>query len=146
MKVGIDYTGISVNFICHDGQGNFVFAKRSKNCRDEQLTWETGGGRLKHCEDPLEGVIREVKEEYGVEISELKFLGHLNLLREHEGNPTHWITFSYLCKIEPENLKNNEPDSIDELSWFKLDDLPQPLHTGTGFVLKNFKDKLKSII
>ena len=33
MEVGIDYTGISVVFLCHDNEGNFLMNKRSKNCR-----------------------------------------------------------------------------------------------------------------
>lgn len=35
MQKGVDYTGITVVFCCHDGQGRFVMAKRSNNSRDE---------------------------------------------------------------------------------------------------------------
>lgn len=36
MKNGIDYIGVGVVFFCHDGGGNFLMNKRSKNSRDEQ--------------------------------------------------------------------------------------------------------------
>ena len=46
MKPGIDYIGVSTPFYCHDGQGNFLFHKRSQKCRDEQGRWDTGSGKL----------------------------------------------------------------------------------------------------
>jgi hypothetical protein len=32
MKKGVDYIGVTVVFACHDGEGNYLFAKRGKNC------------------------------------------------------------------------------------------------------------------
>ncbi len=44
-KRGIDYIGVNCVFWCHDGKGNVLFHKRSKNCRDEQGTWTPAAGR-----------------------------------------------------------------------------------------------------
>jgi hypothetical protein len=46
MEKGLDYTGISVVYFCHDGNGNFLMQKRGKNCRDENGRWDIGGGAL----------------------------------------------------------------------------------------------------
>lgn len=35
MKKGEDFTGITIVFLCHDGEGNFLLAKRGAQCRDE---------------------------------------------------------------------------------------------------------------
>lgn len=43
MKPGVDYIGVCVVYLCHDGQGNFVMNKRGKNCRDEVGKWDIGG-------------------------------------------------------------------------------------------------------
>lgn len=40
LQRGIDFIGITCVFYCHDGQGNFLMHKRSKNCRDE-IGWFT---------------------------------------------------------------------------------------------------------
>jgi 8-oxo-dGTP pyrophosphatase MutT (NUDIX family) len=72
MIKGIDYTGITCGCICHDGNGKVLMGKRSKNCRDEQGAWEFGGGSMEFGETLEEHVSREVKEEFGVEIKELK--------------------------------------------------------------------------
>ena len=32
LQGGVDYIGVTVVFYCHDGKGNFLMHKRSKNC------------------------------------------------------------------------------------------------------------------
>lgn len=46
MKKGEDYIGIAVTFLCHDGNGNFLFNKRGANCRDENGRWDHGSGAM----------------------------------------------------------------------------------------------------
>lgn len=47
---GKDYIGISVVYFCHDGQNNFLMAKRSNQTRDEQGRWDSGGGAVEYGE------------------------------------------------------------------------------------------------
>ena len=62
MRKGIDYIGVGVVFFCHDGNGNFLMSKRSKNTRDEHGRWDPGGGSIELGE-PVEGALeREIKE------------------------------------------------------------------------------------
>ena len=64
MKKGEDYTGVTIVYFCHDGNGNFLLNKRSENCRDEHNTWDPGGGGL-DFDDTVENTLRkEIKEEY----------------------------------------------------------------------------------
>jgi len=35
LKKGIDFTGVSIVYFCHDGKGNFLMQKRSQQARDE---------------------------------------------------------------------------------------------------------------
>jgi len=89
MIKGIDFTGITITFYCHDGEGNYLFHKRSDECRDEHGRWDCGGGGLKFNEKLLDGVKREVTEEFATEPKEIEFLGYDEVFREHEGVPTH---------------------------------------------------------
>jgi len=73
--IGKDFTGVVVVFICHDGKGNLLMAKRSKNARDEQGTWEVAGGGLKFGEKVEDALIREVREEFCAKIINQEFLG-----------------------------------------------------------------------
>jgi ADP-ribose pyrophosphatase YjhB (NUDIX family) len=143
MKIGEDYIGVCVVFICHDGQGNFVMHKRSQKCRDEQGKWDFGGGMLEFGEDPDEGVLREVKEEYCVRGSIEEALPLLSIVRENSGKKTHWISAAYIVRVDRGQVKNGDPDSIDEIGWFRLDSLPQPLHTAIPHRLKKHSDIFK---
>lgn len=129
MQKGIDYTGVAVAFICHDGRGNFLLHKRTEKCRDEHHKWDNGGGGLEFGEHPEEGMWRELREEYGCDgvISEqLPVRSHV---RDNNGVKTHWVTFAYIVQVDPREAKINEPESMADMGWFTLDNLPQPLHT-----------------
>jgi ADP-ribose pyrophosphatase YjhB (NUDIX family) len=142
MQKGIDYIGVCVAFYCHDGEGNYLFHKRSENCRDEHHCWDCGGGGLKFNETISDGVIREVEEEYGVTPLAIEELGYGDVMRKMDGKQTHWIAFRFKVLIDRKMVINNEPEKHSELGWFKLDELPQPLHSQIPAELVRFKDKL----
>lgn len=142
MKKGVDYTGITVSFFCHDGKGNYVMHKRGDNCRDEQGRWDFGGGGLKFGEGLVDGVKREVQEEYGACPVEIDFLDHNELHREHDGAPTHWVQFLYRVLVNRDEVVNNEPDKHQEMQWVRLDNLPTPLHSQLQNLLEKHKAKL----
>ena len=126
---GIDYIGVTVNFLVHDGEGNFLMQKRSINCRDEQGKWDIGGGALEFGEKLEDAVRREVNEELCSEPLEIKFLKSFEALRDNNGTPTHWMAFVHAVKVDPKTIKIGEPHKIDEIGWFTSKNLPSPLHS-----------------
>ncbi len=129
MKKGVDYIGVTVVFYCHDGKGNLLLHKRSHNCRDEQGRWDAGGGSMKVLETFEEAVRREIKEEYGCEVEELKFAGVNNVLRNNRKEKTHWIAILFAAQVNPKHVKIGDTEKIVEIGWFKADKLPTPLHS-----------------
>ena len=101
MQKGIDYVGVTVSYICHDGKGNFVFSKRGQNARDERGTWDFGGGGLDFGDTVEQTLLKELKEEYCVEPISYEFLGYTDLFREHEGKKTHWLALNFLVLVDP---------------------------------------------
>lgn len=143
MKPGIDYIGISTPFYCNDGNGLFLFHKRSKNCRDEHGRWDPGSGQLDFGCTPEENVLREVGEEYGCKGKIQEQLPAHSIFREWEGKKTHWLAIPFFVKVNPKAAKNNEPKKIDEIGWFRLNKLPKPLHTGFSFTFTNYQKYFK---
>lgn len=142
MKKGIDYPGITVVFACHDGKGNFLLNKRSVNCRDEQGTWDPGGGGL-DLGDSIEDTLRkEIKEEYCADALEIEFLGYRDIFREHNGVRTHWVAIEFKVLVDPAQVQIGEPYKFDEVGWFTLDALPAPLHSQYPHFLQKYRDKL----
>ncbi len=143
MKKGIDYIAVGVSYFCHDGNGNYLMNKRSINCRDEHGRWDIGGGGI-DFDDTIEQTLRkELKEEYCVENVSYEFLGSKDIFREQEGQKTHWIQFFFRVQVDPKEVKNGEPHKFEEIGWFKLDNLPTPLHSQIQMQVDLYKDKLK---
>lgn len=138
MEKGIDYTGVTISFYCHDGKGNFVMHRRNQNCRDEWGNWDFGGGGLKFNEKLIDGVNREIEEEYGTKPLRIEFMGADEVFRTHESRNTHWISFRYKVLVDREHVVNNEPDKHDELQWVTLSDLPSPLHSQVTPVIEKY--------
>ena len=129
LQKGVDFIGVTCIFFCHDGKGNFVMHKRSKNCRDEIGRWDSGSGSMEFGETFEQAVKREIKEEYCVSVKNLTFCGTNNILRTNGGKKTHWVALVFSGQVDPKKVKIGEPEKMDELGWFNSRRLPKPLHS-----------------
>lgn len=145
MNKGIDFVGITVTFLCHDGKGNVLLAKRGPNCRDEHGAWDGGGGGLEHGDMVLETLRKEIMEEYGADVIAYEFFGYRDVHRQHDDQQTHWIALDHLVEIDRRMAKNGEPHKLDEIGWFRLDALPEKLHSQLPNFLSLYADNLKSV-
>lgn len=132
LKRGVDFIGVGVVFICHDGKGKILLHKRSNKCRDEHGTWDCGGGAVEFGEDLEKAVKREVKEEYGVEPIAIEFLNHKNVVRRNGETQTHWLAMRFSVLVDPSGVINGDPEKIDDIGWFELENFPKPMHSVFG--------------
>lgn len=142
MKKGLEYTGVCVVFFCHDGKGNYLLNKRSKNCRDEHGCWDPGGGGVEFGESVINTLKNEISQEYCAEVLEYEFLGYRDVHRIHEKQKTHWIALDFRVHIDRSQVRNGEPHKFDELKWFRLDSLPDTLHSQFAAALDAYRKKL----
>ena len=143
-KKGVDYAGVTVVFACHDGEGNFLLAKRRPQCRDEHGAWDIGGGGLEFG-DTVESTLRkEIMEEYCVDVLAFEPLGYRDVLREHDGVKTHWVALDFKVLVDRSKVKNGEPHKVDEFGWLTLDHLPSPMHSQWPVFYNLHKDKLNT--
>ena len=142
MKKGVDHTGITIVYFCHDGNGNFVMSKRGNHARDEQGRWDIGGGGLEFL-DTVENTIRkEIAEEYCTDVIDFEFLGYRDVHREHDGYPTHWIALDFKVLVDPAKVRNGEPHKFDAVEWFTLQTVPENIHSQLPKFLDAYADKL----
>ncbi|PIR96684.1 MAG: RNA pyrophosphohydrolase [Candidatus Doudnabacteria bacterium CG10_big_fil_rev_8_21_14_0_10_41_10] len=144
MKKGFDYIGVTTVYFCHDGKGNFIMAKRSKQARDENGRWDIGGGGMEFGDTVEKTLQKEIKEEYNTDVLDFEFLGIRDVHRKHEGQKTHWIALDYKVLVDPKIVKNNEPHKFDEIKWFRMDNIPpqSELHSVLPEFLEKYKNKL----
>jgi ADP-ribose pyrophosphatase YjhB (NUDIX family) len=142
MEKGKDFTGVSIIYFCHDGLGNFLFNKRSKNCRDEIGNWDCGGGGLEFDDRVEDTLKKEIKEEYCADVLDYEFLGYRDVHRQIDNIKTHWLALDFKVRLNKEQVKNGEPHKFEEIGWFKLDNLPSPLHSCLPKSLEKYKEIL----
>lgn len=118
---------VSCVFVCHDGNGRILLARRSAAARDEPGSWDTGAGALEHGETFEAALRREVREEYTAEVLAIEPLGVRNILR---GDPvSHWVALLFAVEVDPALVVIGEPHKFDALDWFTPDRLPAPQHS-----------------
>ncbi|MEK6952465.1 MAG: NUDIX hydrolase [Nanoarchaeota archaeon] len=112
---------------------NKVLFGQRKNSHGED-TWSVPGGHLEFNESIEECAKREVFEETGIEIKNLKIGPFTNdIFKEEE---KHYITIYVVADYDSGEVKVKEPDRMIEWSWFSWDNLPNPLFKPIENLLK----------
>jgi len=123
-KVGVGVIIIKDNKI--------LFAQR-KNSHGED-TWSVPGGHLEFNETIEECAKREVFEEAGIEIKNLKIGPFTNDIFKKEGK--HYITIYVIADYNSGKVEVKEPDRMVEWNWFSWNNLPKPLFKPIENLLK----------
>lgn len=98
-------------------------------------TWGSIGGHVEFGETPAEAVKREAMEELGIEIGNITFVVCMNMLMEDR----HYLDVSFTADLISGEPTIREPDRIEAMAWFSLDQLPEPLFEPVRIVLEALK-------
>lgn len=99
---------------------------------DSGWTWAPPGGHLEFGEEFLDCVKREAKEESNLDVSDAELWAINNNFNAEQ--QTHFVNVDFLAKNYKGEAKIMEPEKCDNIGWFDLNSLPQPLL----FAPKNF--------
>lgn len=138
MKKGVDYIGVGVCAVIFNDSGKVFLAKRGKDARNESGTWEFPGGGVEFGDTLENTIVREMKEEFAIDIEVKELLGVNDHLIPEEKQ--HWVSPAYICKIIKGTPVIQEPNKIDEIGWFKLSEIEKmPLSLVSQSNLKSLK-------
>ena len=112
--------------------GKILLGKR-KNAHGEG-SWSFPGGHLEFNEEIFDCAQREVSEETGIKIKNLRNATFTNDIFSKEKK--HYITLFILSDYDSGEVKIMEPEKCEKLQWFKWDDLPKPLFIPIQNLLK----------
>jgi 8-oxo-dGTP diphosphatase len=122
---------VGVSVLIKNGD-RILLEKRSKD--PMKGAWKAPGGHMEFGETPEQTAAREVKEELGITLRDLKFRTITNDV--FEADQKHYVTIwmeAFIASGEPE-LK--APYEESEIGWFTWDALPQPLYLGLQHLLE----------
>jgi ADP-ribose pyrophosphatase YjhB (NUDIX family) len=98
-------------------------------------TWTMPGGKLEFHENFEDCGVREVKEETGMKVKEIKVI----CVNNDKTDSAHFITIGLLAEKFEGEPKITEPNEITEWKWFGLNSLPKNLYFPTAKILENYK-------
>lgn len=139
MIPGIDYIGVGCGALIVNDKKETLLLKRGAESRNQAGFWSKPGGTVEFGEKIEDAIKREIKEELGVEIELIEFLGFTNHIMKEENQ--HWLSISYLARITKGEPKNLEPEKHDEIRWFKFDNLPEKLAQTTSEIIEEYLKK-----
>jgi ADP-ribose pyrophosphatase YjhB (NUDIX family) len=97
--------------------GRVLLARRARDPRAG--AWDLPGGFTEEAEEPLDALAREVREETGLALADVAFLG-IWIEPDYDGRSIFSVTYRA-------TVGDGEPaaaDDVSELRWFAPDELP----------------------
>lgn len=88
-------------------------------------TWGTPGGHLELGEEVEKSVLREIEEEAGVSVKNLRRGPYTNDI--FPGSEKHYVTLWFIADYDSGEPTVKEPDKFEIWEWFEWNDLPRPL-------------------
>jgi 8-oxo-dGTP diphosphatase len=119
---------------------NKVLLGKRKNAHGEG-SWCAPGGHLEGGESFEECALREIEEEVGVKVKNLKFASVTNDVFEVEQK--HYITVFMVADFESGEVVVKEPDKCEKWEWFEWNKLPEPLFLPNINLIKQGFDPFK---
>jgi 8-oxo-dGTP diphosphatase len=103
-------------------EGKILFGKRKSKLSTD--TFGVPGGHLEYMESFEDCARREVREETGIEIQNIRFLFVGNTTHFA---PKHFVNIGLVADWKSGELQNLEPDKCEGWEWYDMADLPKPL-------------------
>ncbi len=116
-ETGVSSLSMTVAALIFDTAGRVLLIKENYGRR----RYGPPGGRVEAGESPWAAVVREVREETGLQVRVRRVLGLYYFAAEP------WLAFAFRCDIEQGNPLLPDTGEIAEIGWFDPDQLPTPL-------------------
>ena len=94
------------------------------------------GGHMEYMESFEECAKREVREETGIEIENVRFLRLLNL---KSYKPKHYVDIGIIADWKSGEPEVMEPDKAERWDWYDMDHLPKPQFSTVPSYIEAYK-------
>ncbi len=118
-------------------KGNKILLMQRENTGYEDGMYEFVGGHLEENESLKDCIIREAKEEIGIDVKkeDLKFLTVM-YCKTHR----NYVNFYFFCEKFEGEIQNCEPNKCSDINWFEIENLPENLGDIAKRVIWNYEN------
>jgi 8-oxo-dGTP diphosphatase len=99
------------------------------------------GGGVEAGESPQAAVIRELREELGVEIA-LEYL--VGIYEVNWGSRTT-LVYLFACKITDGKIRINQPEEIESFAWFTPEQMPENVNPLGRYLIEDVMNEARGV-
>jgi|SRR4051794_21783978 mutator protein MutT len=129
----------STSLIALDPEGRILLQRRT-----DDDTWGLPGGLLEIGEAPEAAIIREVKEEMGIEVREVELFdvfGGSEIYHDYPGQGrVYSVSVAYVTR-GVSSKPRVDGQEVSEARFFKADELPSDVERGTRPILRRYLER-----
>jgi len=118
MKKGVDYIGVGTGALIFNKNDEVFITRRGPKARNEAGKWDFPGGSVNFGERCEDAAVREIKEEFNIDIEITEFLEVVDHIITKENQ--HWVSPTFIAKYIGGEPKIMEPDKCTAFKWVKL--------------------------
>ena len=134
-----------VALILINDEGKLLLQKRASSKRIEPDVWAWHGGHVKAGEECIEAIIRETKEELGIEIPKNKINFLLELKRDKMPNKQFTTVYYSICNLPLKKFKIQK-EELSEVKWFNYSEFKNMIYSNDPDIMFNNNKNTKKII
>lgn len=102
--------GVAQKAIIFREDGKILAIRRSKTAPSRPLYWDLVGGGLDDDENPIKGILREIREETGLVVAKIKFV---DVVSGFNDIGEYWVTLCFEAHVrEPKVVLSYEHDNF----------------------------------
>ncbi len=119
-------TAIPASYLFLEKDGKFLIARR-RNTGYEDGSYQIPAGHVEDGELPSEAIIREAKEEIGIDLDagDLEAV-HISYRPKHDSTDDR-VDFFFRARRWSGEIRNMEPNKCDDLRWVRASELPEAM-------------------
>ncbi|MEB2301431.1 NUDIX domain-containing protein [Lysinibacillus xylanilyticus] len=126
---------VGVGAVIQDKANKILLVLRKK--APEAGCWSLPGGKVDYMETIENAIIREIKEELGVDIEVTQLVCVTNHIIQSED--VHYVAPTFAARITNGEVQNREPHALEEVQWFSINEIPENITITTEYALKQLK-------
>jgi 8-oxo-dGTP diphosphatase len=122
--------------VIRDAEGRFLLVRHTYKGR----RWAFVGGMLEAGESPQEALVREVREEIGLDADVGRLIAVYTIVPEPVG-----YRFVFDCGVEG-TPTITDPNELGDLGWFGLDEIPSPVTPSVPYAVRDAANGERGVV
>ena len=130
---------VPASYLFLENDGKILVARRC-NTGYQDGNYQVPAGHVEEGELPTEALIREAKEEIGIDLNPADLeLVHVSYRPKHDETGDR-VDFFFRAKKWSGEITNMEPNKCDDLKWVSYDEVPENMTLHVRKAIKNMND------